>query len=284
MSTLPRTLGEALAWARGHIDGVDARVLLRKAAGVSAATLAGFAERELPLEAAKNYVKWVSGREAGEPIAYLTGEREFYGRVFKVTSDTLIPRPETELLVELALEKLRGVGSPRILDLGTGTGAIAITLALQSKNAFVIAVDASPEALTVTQENARALGATVCMRCGNWFESVAGEQFDLIVSNPPYVAVDDPHLAQGDVRFEPRTALVGGADGLDDIRRIVTSASAHLLSGSWLMLEHGYNQAAQVRDLFAAAGFGDIQSWSDLAGIERVTGGQWISPPPGLTS
>jgi release factor glutamine methyltransferase len=312
--SLPATLGEALAWARARIDAVDAKVLLREASGASAAALIAFAERALPAEAAARFVDWVSRREAGEPVAHILGCREFYGQLLRVTPDTLIPRPETELLVELALsmigpsplsrpdghplprgegtadaESVRssslplGGGGPEagrgeivkpstVLDLGTGSGAIAISIALAS-DAQVTAIDASTAALSVAQDNAQRLSASVRCLHGSWFEPVAGECFDLIVSNPPYIAEGDAHLAQGDVRFEPRSALTSGADGLDDIRLIVRNALAHLHTAGWLLIEHGYDQAAAVRDLLGAAGFGQVQSWRDLAGIERVSGG-----------
>ncbi|GAB4060656.1 HemK/PrmC family methyltransferase [Uliginosibacterium sediminicola] len=312
--SLPATLGEALAWARARIDAVDAKVLLREASGASAAALVAFAERALPAEAAARFVDWVTRREAGEPVAHILGCREFYGQLLRVTPDTLIPRPETELLVELALSMIaplplsrpdghplpqgegtadagparssslppgggwpeagRGAGAKaaRVLDLGTGSGAIAIAIALASE-AQVSAIDASAAALSVAQDNAQRLSAPVRYLHGSWFAPVAGERFDLIVTNPPYIAEGDAHLAQGDVRFEPRSALTSGADGLDDIRLIITQAPLHLNAGGLLLIEHGYDQAAAVRDLLGAAGFGQVQSWRDLAGIERVSGG-----------
>lgn len=268
----PATVGAALQWARRQIDAVDAKVLLRAAAGVSAATLAGFPERALSVDAARCFADWVSRRAAGEPVAYLLGVREFRGREFRVGPATLIPRPETELLVDLALERLRGMTQPHILDLGTGSGAIAVTLALECPQAQVTAVDASAEALAVAADNATRLGAAVRCLHGSWFVPVAGQRFDLIVANPPYVAADDPHLALGDLRFEPRAALAAGPDGLDDIRWIIAQAPAHLSSGGWLLLEHGYDQAESVRALLYAAGFPGAASWRDLAGIERASG------------
>ncbi|HSD37985.1 MAG TPA: peptide chain release factor N(5)-glutamine methyltransferase [Rhodocyclaceae bacterium] len=270
--SLPATLGEALQLARGRIDSVDAKLLLREASGCSASALIGFPERGLPIEAAQRFVDWLARREQGEPVAHLLGQREFFGRMFRVTPDTLIPRPDTELLVELALARLTQA-TPRVIDLGTGTGAIAISVALECLHANVTAVDASPAALAVAQDNAAKLAASVRFRHGCWFEPVAGERFDLIVSNPPYIAAGDVHLAQGDVRFEPRSALVAGSDGLDDIRHIVDAAPEHLQPGGSLLLEHGYDQADAVRSLLSARGFVDVQSWRDLAGIERVSGG-----------
>jgi release factor glutamine methyltransferase len=240
----------------------------------------------------------------GEPIAYLLGEREFYGLTFKVSPATLIPRPETELLVELALQRCGRVAAPppgthrpapcgcipppspqpspasgrggkfRVLDLGTGSGAIALSIAHARPDAEVVAVDASAAALEVAQFNMQRLGlGNVHLLHSDWFGALQGERFDIIVSNPPYIAADDVHLKQGDVRFEPPSALASGAHGLDDIRRICVRAKAHLNPGGWLLLEHGYDQAAQVRALLQQSGFDGIFSARDLAGIERVSGG-----------
>lgn len=270
---LPVSLGEALALAQGRIERIDARVLLREAAGVSTATLAAFPERALPPEAAALFVAWLQRREAGEPVAYLTGEREFFGRMFRVTPATLIPRPDTELLVELALASLKTLRAPRVLDLGTGSGAIALTLALERPDADVWALDRSPAALEIARHNAMALGASVTFRLGSWFQPLPGETFDCIVSNPPYIAEHDPHLQQGDLRFEPLSALAAGETGLDDIRQIIDEAVLHLVPGGRLLLEHGYDQAEPVRALLMARGFVDVRSEKDLAGIERVTAG-----------
>ncbi|GAB2876534.1 peptide chain release factor N(5)-glutamine methyltransferase [Uliginosibacterium flavum] len=270
---LPVNLGEALAQARGRIDAVDARVLLREASGATAAQLVAFAERALQPDAAQRYAEWLERRAAGEPIAHILGRREFYGRPFRVSAATLIPRPETELLVELALHQLNRVEHPRILDLGTGSGAIAVSLALECPGAEVYAVDFSPAAIEIAQNNAMALGAKVNFLSGSWFSPLAGQYFDCIVSNPPYIAEADPHLAQGDLRYEPITALASGSDGLADLCHIITHAPAHLETNGWLLLEHGYDQAEAVRDLLQDAGFSGVHSWRDLAGIERVSGG-----------
>lgn len=276
---LPATLGEALALAAGRIELVDARVLLREAAGCSTATLLAFPERALAADAGQRFCDWLERRAAGEPVAYLVGYREFYGRDFRVTPATLIPRPETELLVEVALEKLRDQATPRIVDLGTGSGAIAVTLCLERPDAKVMAVDVSADALAVAAENAERLGAPVRLRFGSWYAPLAGERFDLVVSNPPYVADGDPHLGQGDLRHEPPGALASGADGLDDIRLIVDGAPHHLLPGGYLMLEHGYDQAEAVRGLLHARDFTEVGSYADLAGIARVTLGCWPGGP-----
>lgn len=273
MSELPATLGDALALACGRITQGDARILLREASGATAAQLIAFQERRLAAAAAQRFVDWLARREAGEPVAHILGSREFYGRSFRVGPATLIPRPDTELLVELALSRLAGQMQPEVLDLGTGSGAIAISIALEAPEARVSAGDFSAAALEFARSNALALGATVRFMSGSWFRPFAGERFDCIVSNPPYIAEADPHLAQGDLRFEPLTALASGADGLDDLRQIVAEAPTHLNRGGWLLLEHGHDQAAAVRALVEAAGFRAVESWRDLAGIERVSGG-----------
>ena len=212
-------------------------------------------------------------RLAGRPIAYLTGKREFYGRDFRVTSDVLIPRPETELLVDQALLHL-GPGQPlRVLDLGTGSGCVSVTIALERPHAIVTAVDRSPAALAVAEGNARALGARVRLLQGDWFAALAGERFDLIVANPPYIAAADPHLGHGDVRFEPLGALASGSDGFDDLRRIVGDAPAHLMPGAWLWLEHGFEQADLTQRLLGAAGLQQVQTRVDAAGLPRISGG-----------
>ncbi|WP_374402629.1 peptide chain release factor N(5)-glutamine methyltransferase [Niveibacterium sp.] len=272
--SLPATLGEALALARGRVPVSEARLLLREASGERAATIVGFPERPLSEAAAARFVDWLTRREAGEPVAYLLGEREFYGRVFRVSPAVLIPRPDTELLVEQALLHLPE-GSPRVLDLGTGSGAIAITLALEAPHTQVSAVDISATALAVARSNAERMGATVRWLEGAWCGPVQGEVFDLIASNPPYVAEKDPHLAQGDVRFEPPGALASGPDGLNDIRIITAEARACLKPGGWLLFEHGYDQGDAVRTLLAAAGFIDCVTLKDLGGNDRVSFGRW---------
>jgi len=274
LPTHPSTLGEALELARGRIDRIDARVLLREAAGVSTTTLAAYPERSLSPDAASLYVDWLERRERGEPVAYLTGEREFFGRLFRVNSATLIPRPETELLVELAIAAVEDFATPSLLDLGTGSGIIAISIALERPEAQVTAIDFSPGAIEIAATNALAQGAKVRSLLGSWYQPVEDERFHCIVSNPPYIAEHDPHLAQGDLRFEPISALASGPNGLDDIRHIIAKARQHLLPGGSLLLEHGYDQAAAVREQLEAQGFVAVRSWEDLAGIERVSGGR----------
>jgi release factor glutamine methyltransferase len=212
-------------------------------------------------------------RLVGEPIAYLTGTREFYGRSFRVSPDVLIPRPDTELLVERALAHMPGDQAVEVLDLGTGSGCIAITLALERPLARVTAVDRSDAALAAAKNNGSILNAPVEFLTSDWFSALAGRRFDLIVGNPPYIAAADPHLARGDVRFEPLSALAAGPDGLDDLRRLIAAAPGHLKPGGALLVEHGYDQANAVLALLQAAGFPHPQSWPDLSGIYRVSGG-----------
>lgn len=211
-------------------------------------------------------------RLGGEPMAYILGRRAFYDLELEITPAVLIPRPETELLVEAALERTPPYS--RLLDLGTGSGAIALVLACQRPQASVTAVDCSPEALAVARANAQRLGlSNVNFRLSDWYAALKGEVFDLIVANPPYVAEDDPHLKRGDVRFEPAVALQAGPDGLAAIRRIVAGAPQHLAPGGWLLLEHGHDQAKACQALLAAVGFEAIFTLADLAGLPRVTGG-----------
>ena len=223
-------------------------------------------------------------RRAGEPLAYLLGQQEFYGRPFAVSPAVLIPRADTETLVETALEQLllqrqqRRAVPLSLLELGTGSGIIAITLALEAPDTEVHAVERSPDALAVAQQNAKALGADrIHWHTGNWWQALAcPRRFDLIVSNPPYIAAGDHHLQQGDLRFEPPQALAAGPDGLDDLRIIIGGAPAHLNPGGWLLLEHGYDQEAPVQALLRDAGFADVFTRRDLAGQPRVSGGRWL--------
>lgn len=221
------------------------------------------------------YQTLVQRRAGGEPFAYIVGHREFYGLDFVVTPAVLIPRPETELLVEAALERIPAAAAAQILDLGSGSGAIAITLAKHRLFAAVVGVDASLEALGVATGNAARLAVgSVRFEQSDWYAGIPDTRFDLIVSNPPYVAAGDPHLEQGDLRFEPRTALVGGPDGLECIRTIVAGARPHLSAGGWLLFEHGHDQGLACRTLLTETGFACVTSLCDLAGIERVTGGR----------
>ncbi|MCE5181404.1 MAG: peptide chain release factor N(5)-glutamine methyltransferase [Betaproteobacteria bacterium] len=269
---LTRTLGLDTSEAR-----IEAQVLLGQALGQSRAWLIAHGRDPLDTEQTAAFADLFERRWSGEPIAYILGEREFFSLNFKITPDVLIPRPETELLVELALARLP-VGLPRrVLDLGTGSGAVAIAVAHHRPEAEVLAVDQSAAALEIARENARQLGANnLRFALSDWYGALAEEKFDLIVSNPPYIAAADPHLAQGDLRFEPATALEAGSDGLDDIRVIVQNAPAHLNPSGWLLFEHGYDQAEACRQLLMQAGFSQVSSSNDLAGIPRVTYGQLI--------
>lgn len=210
----------------------------------------------------------------GEPIAYIVGEREFFGLMLSVNPAVLIPRPDTELLVEL-VDQLPLPAAPAILDMGTGSGAIAIAISVNHPDAHLTALDASEAALVVAQSNAeRHHQSRIHFYCSDWFSAIPDTKFHLIVSNPPYIEQHDHHLSEGDIRFEPIDALTDHGDGLSDIRHIIQGAPFHLYPNGWLLLEHGYDQAVAVRDLLASAGFTQVQSWKDLAGIERVSGGQ----------
>ena len=274
------TVAAALAAAAGRIGGpsprTDAEHLLLHVLGRNRAWLFAHADDPLPPGAQARFGTLVERRAAGEPVAHLTGSRGFWRFDLQVTPATLVPRPETELLVEYALEALPAGVPCRVLDLGTGSGAIALAIAFERPAAQVTAVDASAEALAVARANAAALGLPrVRFLRGDWLSAVPDGAFELIASNPPYIADDDPHLAQGDLRFEPRSALASGADGLDDLRRIVRDAPARLAPGGWLLLEHGWTQGAAVRALLQAAGFDAIATRRDLEDRERVTLGQW---------
>ena len=211
-------------------------------------------------------------RAVGEPIAYLLGERDFYGRTFRCSPAALIPRPETELLIERALLRLPADASPRVLDIGTGTGCIAITIALERPAAIVSAIDISAEALALSIDNAQRLYANVTFIQSNWFAALSPDaQFDLILSNPPYIVPGDPHLTQGDLCFEPVIALADAVDGLESYRQLALGALLHLKPGGTLIVEHGYDQGESVPALFAAAGFADVVMHRDLAGHPRIT-------------
>ncbi len=269
------TIVQVLSQARNYIADTDARVLLQSVLKVNHAYLIAHSDQSLIPIQIQNFQLLVTRRTNGEPIAYIIGEREFYSMKFKVKPAVLITRPETELLVDLALERIALDLPCKVLDLGTGSGAIAITIAKLRPLANVTAVDSSIEAIAVAKKNVKYLGVSnVCVIASDWFGEFAGERFDLIVSNPPYVVIGDPHLSQGDLRFEPRLALVAGSDGLDCIRLIIASAVSHLAVGGWLLLEHGYDQAEMSKQLLEKAGFSDIFSCSDLAGVIRASGGR----------
>lgn len=269
-------------WLDAHadLDRVDRDALLGAATGLTRAQLLARPERTVPREALGRLADWADRRRRGEPVAYLLGRREFWGLELTVTPDVLIPRPDTELLVEVALALVDGESRPggrahgerpRLLELGTGSGAVAIALARERPALDVTATDLSERALAVARGNAARHRAEVTFLHGDWFDAVTGA-FELIVSNPPYVCEDDVHLR--DLASEPRHALVAGADGLDAIRRIAAGAGGHLAAGGWLALEHGWDQGPAVRRLLEEHGFGDVATHRDLAGHDRVTVGR----------
>ncbi|MDE2086785.1 MAG: peptide chain release factor N(5)-glutamine methyltransferase [Xanthomonadaceae bacterium] len=257
-------------------ERVDAEALLLHVLGQSRSWLFAHADDALGRDVQTAFEDLVARRATGEPVAYLTGRRGFWTLELEVTPATLIPRPETELLVELALERLPRDAVADVADLGTGSGAVALAIASERRQARVVATDASADALAVARRNAQRLGiANVRFVHGDWLAPLTGERFALIVSNPPYIEASDPHLAQGDLRHEPASALASGADGLDDIRRIVADARAHLEPGGWLLFEHGWNQGDAGRALLAAAGYAGVFTARDLEERDRVSGGRW---------
>lgn len=261
--------------ARQRLDPADADLLLAHVLGRSRTWLFGHGDAPLDPMQAQRFDALVARREAGEPVAYLVGRRGFWRFELAVSPATLIPRPETERLVELALERLPAGLPLRAADLGTGSGAIALALAFERPRARVVATDASEAALEVARANAAALGlGNVEFRAGDWCAPLRDEAFDLIASNPPYIASADPHLARGDLRFEPAAALASGADGLDAIRTLARDAMRHAKPGGWLMLEHGFEQGRDVRSLLAAAGWSEVETARDLEARERITLGR----------
>ena len=267
--------GEALLAASSDTPRLDASVLLRHAGGWTAADLIARAGEPLPEAAAERYRRLLGERRAGRPVAHLVGRREFWSLELGVDARVLIPRPETELLVEAALALIPAEAEWSIADLGTGSGAVALALALERPRCRVTATDVSAGAIEVAEGNRRTLGLTnVELLQGDWFEPLAGRRFRLLAANPPYVAAGDPHLSWGDLRFEPGGALVAGADGLDEIRRIVAGAGNHLESCGRLLLEHGWSQGEAVRRLLGDAGFEAVETLRDLAGLPRVTRGR----------
>ena len=275
---MSRRIGEFLADAADRLRAcsdtprLDAEVLLMHVCRLTRAALVTRADDLLSAEQQTQMLALLERRRQGEPVAYLTGEREFWSMTLAVTSDTLIPRPDTEVLVERTLALIPVDARWRIADLGTGSGAIALAIARERPHCHVVATDISDAALAVAQANA--LHHTIRnieFRCGSWEQPLASEAFEVIVSNPPYIRADDPHLQQGDVRFEPRGALVAGDDGLDAIRQIARLGRVHLKPGGWLLLEHGYDQAQQVEAILHAAGYGEYSLHRDYAGHGRVS-------------
>jgi len=267
------TLGELVR--ESGLLRLEAELLLAFLLGKNRAFLIAHADDPADADAAQAAGRLFGRRAAGEPIAYLTGEREFYGFALRVTPAVLIPRPETERLVELALERIPAGAPTRVLELGSGSGAIAIALAHERPGLRITATDVSEAALDVARDNARRHGVAIEFARGDWCEALGAARFELIVSNPPYVAASDPHLAQGDVRFEPRRALVGGEDGLDCIRRIAAQAREHLSPGGWLLFEHGYDQGAACVELLRRLGYAKVEDFKDLSAVPRVSVGRW---------
>lgn len=279
----PESLGALLAWARKVLAGttptaaLDAEVLLMHCIGRDRAYLRAWPERPLDQSQAGSYLDLINRRRAGWPVAYLTGEREFWARSFRVAPGVLIPRPETELLIELALDLLPLEASRDILDLGTGSGILAITLAAERPSVRVTAIEASAAAIDIARDNARRLNAgPVRFIQGDWLAPLgSNERYDLILSNPPYIAAGDPHLRHGDLRFEPPAALAAGPDGLSALRTIIADARRHLKPSGVLLLEHGWDQAEILASLLAAQGYTGISHHTDLQGHHRATMARW---------
>jgi release factor glutamine methyltransferase len=271
------TVAQAMATARAAgVDRLDAQWMLCHVFGQPRSWLLAHDEALLSAQQSSQLRDWIDRRAAGEPLAYLTGEREFHGLRLQVTPDVLIPRADTETLVDWALELLRKADeagrAPQVLDLGTGSGASALALRHAHPHAEVTAIDVSPAALVVARANAQRLGLSVRFRQSDWWQTVAGERFSLIVSNPPYIADGDAHLNA--LAHEPQLALTSGLDGLDAIREIAASASAHLAPNGWLLLEHGHDQADAVAELLRQGGLAAIETRRDFANVQRCTGGQ----------
>jgi release factor glutamine methyltransferase len=277
------TVAAALERARARgVDRLDAQLMLARILGAPRTALIANDDRRLSAEHERQWDGWLARRGAGEPLAYLLGEKEFHGLVLEVSADVLVPRPETELLVDWGARLLAAVacrdvaasegGAPTLVDLGTGSGAIALALKRLHRSARVTATDRSAKALALARRNAARLGLAIELVESSWWQELAGRRFDLVVANPPYVAADDPHLAA--LRHEPLEALSPGGDGLAALRAIVADAPAHLREDGWLLVEHGFDQGAAVRDLFAGAGLVDVETRADLGGRERATGGR----------
>ena len=272
------TVSEALDWATEQLSEsddarLDSQILLAYALNVSRTWLFTWPDKALDGATLTAFNALIEKRKSGTPIAYITGYRDFWSLRLKVTPDTLIPRADTELLVETALTLKNVEKSCDVIDLGTGTGAIALSLANECPSWRITATDINPETLAVAKENAQTLELAVSFKESAWFDAI-NDRYDLVISNPPYIESDDPHLQQGDLRFEPAGALASGQDGLDDIRRLVQQALKHLKKDGYLLLEHGYQQAEAVRSLMAKAGYIDIETHQDIEDRDRVTLGK----------
>jgi release factor glutamine methyltransferase len=275
-TSLAPPLHTALSQAFINLPRSDAEILLCHVLGVTRSYLLTWPEKTLTANQYAQFQALSARRAQGEPIAYLTGHKEFWSLDLQVTENTLIPRPETELLVELAFLRLPSDCQALVIDLGTGSGAIALAIAQERPLCRVLATDKSTTALNVAQANAQALGLhRVQFLVSDWWAGLGEIKARLIVSNPPYVAIADPHLSQGDVRYEPRSALVAGRDGLADIRQLIAQSSEHMVAQGWLLLEHGYDQAEAVRALFEQYAYDSVTTYQDLAGLPRVTVGQY---------
>jgi len=277
MPTIKTLLANAANTLTNHSDSplLDAEVLLGFVLKKTRTYLRAWCDNTLTDQQQAAFEALIKQRQQGIPIAYLTGTREFWSRDFTVTSDVLIPRPDTELLIELSLELITKNQVVKLIDLGTGSGIIAVTLAAERPNIQVIAVDASLAALNVAKHNAQQHQLTnIEFYQSDWFINVPTTQFDLVISNPPYIDPDDEHLQQGDVRFEPKTALIADNQGLSDIEIIADKARCYLKPAGHLLIEHGYNQAPQVQAIFNALAYDKVQSYRDLSGQSRVTYGQ----------
>jgi release factor glutamine methyltransferase len=275
------SIADALRWATAAgIDRLDGQLLLLHAVGRPShdrSWLVAHDDQRLQAPEVGTFEALVARRLAGEPLAYIIGVKEFFGLSFGVSNAVLIPRPDTETVVQWALQTINALetdaSTPHILDLGTGSGAIALAIKSQAPQCLVTAIDASATALAQAARNGQQLGLDVTWRQSDWFASVDHLLFDVIVSNPPYIAANDPHLR--DLRHEPLSALASGADGLDDLRHIIAHSGPYLREGGWLLLEHGYDQAKPVAELLKAAGFKAIGHQTDLGGVTRCTGGRW---------
>jgi release factor glutamine methyltransferase len=278
-ATNPASIRQLLAQATRLLNTesarLDAEVLLGHVLQQPRSYFHAWPEKLLPAEHRERFRQLLQQRLEGTPVAYLTGEREFWSLPLTVTADTLIPRPETETLVAQALQRIPA-GRPQLLaDLGTGSGAIALAIARERPQCRIIATDISPAAIAVASGNARRLGLhTITFHTGNWCEPLAGMQLDMIVSNPPYIAENDPHLETGDIRFEPRTALAAGPQGMDELRRIAQCAASHLQAAGWLLMEHGHDQGELAGQLLEDTGFMEVIDYTDDAGQNRVIAGR----------